>query len=39
MEFKVKYLKVISSFNPIEGRSYVEPTMRKELDNMYNMIV
>jgi len=37
MIFKVVNLKVISSLDPTEGRRFVEPEKRKELDNLYNM--
>jgi len=37
MVFKVEDLKVTTLLDPTEGKRYVEPTQRKELDNLYNM--
>jgi hypothetical protein len=37
MVFKVEYLKVTMPLDPTKGRRHVEPTKKKELDNMYNM--
>jgi hypothetical protein len=37
MTFEVAYLKVIVPLDPEEGRQYVEPTRRKEHDNLYRM--
>jgi hypothetical protein len=39
MVFEVEYLKVTASLDPTKGRRYVEPKKRKELDNIYNMIL
>jgi hypothetical protein len=38
MVFEVEYLKFDTPLEPTEGKRYVEPTKRKELDNLYNMI-
>jgi hypothetical protein len=37
MVLEVEYSKVTASLYPTEGRRYVEQTMRKELNNLYNM--
>ena len=37
MIFKVEYLKVTAPLDPTEKTRFIEPTKRKELDNLYNM--
>jgi secreted protein with Ig-like and vWFA domain len=39
MVFEVDYFKVTTLLDPTEGKRYVEPKKRKEIDNSYNMIV
>jgi len=38
MIFEVEYLKVTAPLDPSEGKRYIEPTRRNDIDNLYNMM-